>query len=71
MGNMSMNMSSMNMSMNMGDDDCPMMKMYFHSGTDDCILFKFWRPGNTAVFVISCIIVFILCIIRYVWKYII
>ncbi|CEF61197.1 Ctr copper transporter family-containing protein [Strongyloides ratti] len=44
--------------MNMGNH--PMMKMYFHFRINDVILFENWVPHDTFIYIISCIIVFIL-----------
>eukprot|EP01084_Bolivina_argentea_P053789 98696_1 len=64
------------MSDNMGDMGGCSMRMYFHfgfGGDNECILLKHWSPDNLSTFLLSCFVIFILCIIRefiiYIQKY--
>uniref|UniRef100_A0A0K0EQJ7 Copper transport protein n=1 Tax=Strongyloides stercoralis TaxID=6248 RepID=A0A0K0EQJ7_STRER len=38
----------------------PMMEMYFHFRIKEVILFEKWMPENISIYILSCIIVFIL-----------
>ena len=40
------------------------MDMSVHWGYGDCILIKHWRPDNAKDFIISCIVLVLLCIVR-------
>merc|ERR1719491_397099 len=52
----------MGMDMNMGE--CG-MTMYFHfDSSDDCVLFAGWKINNDAKYIMTCLCLFALCIVR-------